>query len=241
MQISRYTIHIFQVLQLISLPFFIHAQSNREDVLYLKNGSILRGTIATAGKDSLAIVTREQNRFVFHSNEVGNAKQEKKQWVENDYRNRGFGHYTEIGALAATKNRPDNVTTAAFSFQIVNGYRFSSRIFTGIGIAADLYATQTIIPVFASFRGDLLKNGLFIPYYFADGGYGFDITSSTTIFNYQGGPMFATGLGFKIRFSRVAGFHVNLGYRMQKGNTIESGVKKEYTNNRIGLRAGFYL
>jgi hypothetical protein len=157
------------------------------------------------------------------------------------YRNKGFGHYTEIGALAATRNRPDNVTTAAFSFQTVNGYRFSDHLFTGIGAAADLYATQTTIPLFFSVRGNLLKKGLFVPYYFVDAGYGFDITSSTTTVSYKGGTMFAAGLGFKIRFSPVAGFHVNFGYRMQKGATVEFGQQQDYTNNRIALRAGFYL
>lgn len=161
--------------------------------------------------------------------------------VPTSFRVKGFGHYTEIGALAATQNRPDNVTTAAFSFQTVNGYRFGSRLFTGIGIAADLYATQTIIPVFGSIRGNLINKGLFVPYYFVDGGWGFDITSSTTSVRYQGGPMFAAGIGFKIRFSPVAGFHLNFGYRIQKGSTSQFGVTDNYTNNRIALRAGFYL
>lgn len=157
------------------------------------------------------------------------------------YREKGFGHYTEIGALAATRNRPDNVTTAAFSFQTVNGYRFSNRLFTGVGVAADLYATQTIIPVFASVRTNLLDKGIFIPYLFADAGYGFDITTSTTDLQYKGGVMFATGIGFKIRFSAVAGFHLNMGYRVQKGSAGPAGHLDPYTNQRIALRAGFYL
>ena len=154
---------------------------------------------------------------------------------------KGFGHYTEIGALAATRNRPDNVTTAAFTFQTVNGYRFSPFVFTGIGIAADLYATQTIVPVFASVRGDFITKGRFVPYYFADGGYGVDITSSTTNVSYKSGAMFAAGIGFKIPLVNGAGFHVNFGYRLQKGATIVSGVRDNYSNNRIAMRAGFYL
>jgi hypothetical protein len=155
--------------------------------------------------------------------------------------NKGFGHYTEIGALAATKNRPDNVTTAAFTFQTVNGYKFSPYLFTGIGIAADLYATQTIVPLFASVRGDLVKEVKFVPFYFLDGGYGIDITSSTTTISYKSGPMFAAGLGFKIPINNGPGFLVSFGYRLQKGATIESGIRNNYNNNRIALRAGFYL
>lgn len=154
---------------------------------------------------------------------------------------RGFGHYTEVGALAATKNRPDNVTTAAFSFQTVNGYTFNRWLFTGIGVAADLYATQTNIPVFASLRGNFAKEGRFIPFYFVDGGYGIDITSSTTDISYKGGAMFAGGIGFKIPVNNGTGFMVSFGYRMQKGSTTQLGIKQDYSNNRIAMRAGFYL
>jgi hypothetical protein len=221
----------------------LHAQSasKEEDVMYLKNGWILRGSVSSSGGDSICIITGDRNRYIFANGEVDHVSHEKKKWTEGNYRNNGFGHFTEIGALAATKNRPDNVTTAAFSFQTVNGFRFSERLFTGLGIAADLYATQTTIPLFASIRGDLLTRGLFVPYYFVDGGYGFDITSSTTEISYKSGPMFAAGIGFKVRFSNVSGFHVNFGYRMQKGATIESGIQNNYTNNRIAMRAGFYL
>lgn len=152
-----------------------------------------------------------------------------------------FGHYTEIGALAATRNRPDNVTTAAFSFQTVNGYKFNPRFFTGIGVAADLYATQTIIPVFVSIRSDFLTHGAFIPFGFVDGGYGIDITSSSTDISYKSGAMFAAGIGFKIPVKESAGFLVSFGYRLQKGATVQSGVRNNYDNNRIALRAGFSL
>ena len=228
-------------LQLLFQSLYAQPGSNSEDVLYLKNGWILRGTITKMRNDSIAIISIDRNRYVFSGSEVDHISIEKKIWADGHYRNHGFGHFTEIGALAAAKNRPDNVTTAAFSFQTVNGYRFGPRLFTGLGIAADLYATQTTIPLFASIRGDLTTSGIFIPYYFLDGGYGFDITSSTTTISYKSGPMFAAGIGFKIRFSRVAGFHVNFGYRMQKGATVESGIQNNYTNNRIALRAGFYL
>jgi hypothetical protein len=221
----------------------LHAQSrsNEEDVLYLKNGWVLRGIVSKSSGDSISIITGDRNRYIFPGTDVDHIAHEKKKRTEGNYRNHGFGHFTEVGALAATKNRPDNVTTAAFSFQTVNGFRFGPRLFTGLGIAADLYATQTTIPLFASIRGDMLTKGLFVPYYFVDGGYGFDITSSTTTISYKSGPMFAAGIGFKIRFSNTAGFHVNFGYRMQKGATVESGIQTNYTNNRIALRAGFYL
>ncbi len=153
---------------------------------------------------------------------------------------RKFGHYTEIGALATTRTTPDNVTTAAFSFQMVNGYRFSRRLFAGMGIGADLFATETIIPLFASFRGDILKKGEFIPYYFIDFGYGFNATRNEDI-DYRGGIAAAGGIGFKINLIHNKGFLVSFGYRFQQASLVRDNIFENRDYNRLALRAGFYL
>lgn len=229
---------IKRILLLLVLPF-VSSVSNaqldgKQGQVFLKNKWILKGQIARTTSDSIIVQLNTDQRFVFPLNEVDSIVYLK----EMSYR---FGHYTEIGALAATRNRPDNVTTAAFSFQIVNGYHFRKRYFVGLGIAADLYATQTIIPVFTSFRSDLAGTSKLIPYYFVDMGYGTDITNSTIGIRYTGGLMFASGLGFKIPLGAQAGFHINIGYRLQKGKIIISDHTGGYTNHRIALRAGFYL
>jgi len=151
-----------------------------------------------------------------------------------------FGHYTEIGALATTRTTPDNVTTAAFSFQMVNGYRFSRWIFTGIGVGADLFATETILPVFASVRGDILAKGDFIPYYFVDAGYGFNVTTNERL-SYSGGFAFAAGIGFKIQIINQKGFLVSFGYRYQQASFKENNIETQRDYSRLALRAGFYL
>ena len=153
---------------------------------------------------------------------------------------RRFGHYTEIGALATTQTTPDNVTTAAFSFQTVNGYRFSPLIFAGVGVGVDLFATETLMPIFGSVRGDLLKKGDFIPYYFADFGYGLNLTSNPDI-RYKGGAAFAAGVGFKINLISEKGFLVSFGYRFQEASQTRAGVQTNRDYNRLALRAGFYL
>lgn len=153
---------------------------------------------------------------------------------------RRFGHFTEIGALATTRTTPDNVTTAAFSFQMVNGYRFSRRLFTGVGVGADLFATETIIPLFGSVRGDIIRSGDFIPFYFADFGYGFNATRNERI-TYEGGLSAAIGIGFKINLINEKGFLVSFGYRYQQASLQQNGVVENRDYRRLALRAGFYL
>ena len=153
---------------------------------------------------------------------------------------RRFGHFTEIGALATTQTSPDNVTTAAFSFQMVNGYRFSRRLFAGLGVGADLFATETILPVFGSLRGDILKKGDFIPYYFVDLGYGFNGTRNESI-TYKGGLAAAAGIGFKINLVNDKGFLVSFGYRFQEASRTMGSMEERRNYQRLALRAGFYL
>lgn len=207
-------------------------------VLYLKNGWILRGKTVIQSDSTIAITTNDGNRFVFNKNEMDSLRVAAS-WFGNEQT--GFAHYTEIGALAATKNRPDNVTTAAFSFQTVNGYRFSKHFFSGIGIGIDIYATETYVPIFGSFRGNLLRNAGFMPFYFADMGYGWNITASANNINYQGGLLFAAGLGFKRAFNESSGFYISAGYRLQQGAIITNNVKQTISNDRIAIRAGFYF
>ena len=62
---------LFMLLLLISINTFVFAQDNFQDVVYLKNGSIIHGMIVeqVPGK-SLKIETKDKNVFVFQLEEV---------------------------------------------------------------------------------------------------------------------------------------------------------------------------
>jgi hypothetical protein len=219
---------------------FLQAQTPVQiGTLKLRNGWEMHGRFTTLPDGRLEWSSPRGERLTIPKTEVDtllldNSGKVSHQW----YR---FGHYTEIGALATTKNRPDNVTTAAFSFQVVNGYRFRPGWFVGIGIGLDLYATQTTLPVFASLRTDILPRKELTPYLFLDAGQGFDITTGNSSISYKGGALFAAGAGLKVHVSPRTAFHVQAGYRLQKGSTVENGVERGYNNQRISLRAGFAL
>jgi len=218
------------------------AQSSKtEDVLYLKNQWVIRGKILEQNNNSIKIQSHEGNIFVFPAGDIEKISQEKI-WGNFVYKDHGFANFTELGPLIAGKTTIDGVTTAAFSFQTVNGYKFCQYAMAGIGIGADLYATQTVLPVFASFRGDLSKTGSVIPFYFADGGYGINITQNS--YNgtaFKGGIMYAAGFGIKIPFNRNAGFLLSFGYRYQKTSYTYNNTATDVTYNRLAVRAGFFL
>jgi hypothetical protein len=224
---------------------FAFAQKPQDDVLYVKNGWILRGKLLSQPADSLVkIQTYDQNTFVFQRNEISDIRREPTlRNINIRYRKKGFAHYTELGALASRNTTSNQTTTSAFTFHTVNGYKFNPYLFTGLGAGVDLYATQTFMPVFASIRGDLYHKTNLVPYYYVDGGYGFNATANTDeTIRFLGGLHFATGLGLKILFNNNTAFLLSAGYYLQETATErkqggEGRNKQNY--ERVAIRAGF--
>ncbi|MEP6464855.1 MAG: hypothetical protein ABJB05_01055 [Parafilimonas sp.] len=234
-------IKIYVLLLLFFMSIKTASAQSQDDVIYLKNQNIIRGTILTKNDSVCKIQTRDGSIYNYNLNEVENITREKayKNFI---YKKTGFTNYTELGALAAGKTSINGVTTAAFSFQTVNGYKFNQFAMVGAGVGADLYATQTVVPLFLSFRGDIAISGGVIPFYFADAGYGINITQkSAAADNFKGGLLYAAGLGLKIPFNKSAGVMLSLGYRYQKTTYNITNNPTEILYKRLAIRAGFFL
>ena len=223
------------------------AQGPTEQVLYLKNGWVLRGQLISAPTaDPIRLQTADRNEFAFRQAEVDSLRQRPLPPARNlavAYKARGFGHFTELGALAG-RNTSSSVNTSAFSFQTVNGYKFNQWVFAGLGVGADLYATQSLMPVFASLRGDFTRRGTLLPFYFLDAGYGFNITGRDNTLSqpvtYEGGSLWAAGVGMKVLFNNNTGFLLSLAYRTQRTTlTREAAAPERVVFERIAVRAGF--
>ncbi|KAB7728728.1 hypothetical protein F5984_18030 [Rudanella paleaurantiibacter] len=212
------------------------------DVLLLRNGWVLRGQILSALSDSsVTLETRDGNRFVFPQTNVLSIRHEKAPAA----RSRGYGLFVELGPLAARNTTAQAVTTAAITFHVINGFRFSRWLYAGLGTGVDLYATQTFVPFFASVRGDLSgpsqRQGP-IPFYFVDGGYGFNATvNDTPGLNYIGGAYTSAGLGLRFPFVRNTSFLLSGGYYLQRSIIEQPGRSSRQSSdfNRVAIRAGF--
>ena len=189
----------------------------------------------------IKLETYDRNVFVVQLSDIQETKQEeslKKPTIL--YKEKGYVHYTELGPLAGSNRASNGVTTSAFSFQTVNGYKFNQYLFTGVGIGADLYAVQTFVPIVLSIRGDLTKRGSKIPFYFVEGGYSLNATSNDVDgIKYQGGNTLAVGLGLKILFQENTGFVIGAGYRFQRSELLEKGKIIIEDFDRLTLRIGF--
>lgn len=221
----------------ISPPSF--CQDRKEVRLYLKNGSVVRGQLL---EDSVRfkIQTYDKSIWVFPKADVDSVIAGKADNPSLSYKKKGFVHYTELGPLAMSNRASNGVTTSAFSFQTTNGYKFNQWLYTGIGVGADLYAVQTFVPVVISVRGDFTSKGSKIPFYFLEGGYGFNATSNDVdSVRFGGGATAAAGIGLKILFNGNTGFTIAAGYRFQRSSVKQLGEAKLEDFNRLTLRAGF--
>jgi hypothetical protein len=237
----------FLILSLLVLcAFSSPAQQPAEDVLYLKNGWVLRGRLLSApGAPTVKLQTADRSVFVFARADVDSLRQEAMPAAGNvqNYKRRGFAHFTELGALAG-RNTSSSTNTSAFSFQTVNGFKFNQWLYTGLGVGVDLYATQSLLPLFGSVRGDFLSRGTLIPFYFVDAGYGINITGEDDTLvqpiTYSGGGLFASGVGLKVLFSNSTSFLISVGYRSQRTTLSRPNTPEEpVTFQRIAVRAGF--
>lgn len=232
--------------KIITLIFYLltinaFAQKINNDVLYLKNGSIYRGKIIEKNQQIVKLETCEKNIYAVQMTDIQEIKSEetlKKSAIS--YKEKGYIHYTELGPLAGSNRASNGVTTSAFSFQTVNGYKFNQYLFTGIGIGADLYAVQTFVPIVLSVRGDFTKKGDKIPFYFLDGGYSLNATSNDVDgIKYKGGNTLAVGLGLKILFNENTGFVIGAGYRFQRSELVGKTKTTIEDFDRLTLRIGF--
>jgi len=100
---------------------------------------------------------------------------------------------------------------------------------------------QTFVPVVLSIRGDFTDKSSKIPFYFLEGGYGFNATSNDVdSVRFDGGdPTFSAGIGLKILFSGNTGFTIAAGYRFQRSSVTQASLEKLEDFNRLTLRAGF--
>ena len=191
---------IIPVLLLLSAAGPARAQQAIEQVLYLKNGWVLRGRLLSPpAADPVRLATADRNEFVFRRAEIDSLRERPAppaRVLGVAYKARGFGHFTELGALAG-RNTSRSVNTSAFSFQTVNGYKFGQWVFVGLGMGADLYATQSLVPLFASVHGDFTRRGTLLPFYSLDVGYGINITGRDNApaqpVTYRGGTLWAAG------------------------------------------------
>ncbi len=222
---------LLSLLCLIALSSMVFAQNNLEDVIYLKNGSIIRGTIIEQiPNTSIKIQTSDKNIFNFNLSEIEKFTKEepvkKSQESQNIFKQTGFQNNTEFGILVGMGNinsysllgttTPNDVT--AYSLSTINGWLINPNVFVGIGIGIEKlpidYFIDYCLPLFLDTRYFILKKKV-TPFFYSDMGYSWGWNSGSSSSDWAG-IMVSAGAGVSYRFIKSSSLSISVGYKLQQ-------------------------
>jgi len=147
------------------------------------------------------------------------------------YKERGFENITGVCFIFSEGH-------SALAVNTINGYRPNPNFFIGVGFGLELYNDSYLLPIYIDSRVNFIK-GKFSPFIYFDTGYAFGKTESLDTM-IQLGPLFNTGLGFKINVQGEVSICISVGYKYQmvkfhKDLYLLDGTYTEYNNNDYNM------
>lgn len=224
----------------------LFAQSETEDVVYLKNGSVIRGKITppdplkgetTSSKIKVELLGG--SLFVFDESEIDSIKKEnvrktKLERIKKDYyrKDRGYRNITQLGLIYGVNLKEDNdpydyynnnKDDLGLSVHTINGYQFWPYLYVGAGVGIDRFISykQTFSPFYVRVSSEFLKRKV-TPFVFADGGYAVmwkQRSNDYQSFENKGGAYASAGGGIRIYTRSRASVMLSAAYRMNRSET----------------------
>lgn len=236
-EVFHYSILCLLVSLFLTLPVTAMT-TDTEDVIYFKNGAILRGEIIERnGDESLKIETNCRNVVVVRLEEVEEIRRENIP-VARYYKTSGYVNQTGLDLL------PGNEVTSV-RFQMVNGYQFTPRFSAGLGVGYTTYNDPlSLVPVFLDLRFKLFKANT-TSYIFFKGGYNFTAHTDDAVLieGKRGGYTINPGVGLHFDTSGDHGWYINVGYNIDKFGFDQQGwggqtVINDHTFKRVNFGLG---
>lgn len=193
----------------------VSAQTTYQEVVYLKNGSIIRGTIIEqVPNQSIKIETGDGSVFVFTMDEIekmtkeavappssSNVSEVSTLSLAHPDNERKFEHYLEGGFAY-----DGYLTFSSFGHYLLN-YRLLDRVSAGVGLGINYDSSEGVaIPIFANVKAYAL-NGTFSPGLSLIGGYQIGLGGYSA-------ALLEAAVGIRVLGSSY-GWTFDLGYRSQ--------------------------
>ncbi len=153
-------IFLLIIFSVAALPSFVNAQANYEDVVYLKNGSIIHGTIIEqVPNESIKIKTADGNIFVYKMDEISKlTKEEKTSTTPARHRGRdakdtatrkqhGYTNITELN-FATDAGSSGSTTTTNSSGAIIGSSNFGG-ITDNVSLGLTTINGYLVLPYFS--------------------------------------------------------------------------------------------
>lgn len=243
---------LLAVLWLSGVMSVAMAQRGMIDVVYLKNGSMIRGVIVEqVPGESIKIETAEGNLFVYRLDEINKMTREEaygysrrrsapQQAGASSRRTAslrpeaywGYGGITEAGYAIGVGRMEGGAATLS----VINGYQMGNYFYAGLGVGVN-YTTSAgsvLMPVFAHFRSRPLSTKV-SPYA------AFSVGYSVALSNANGGLYYEPSLGVSFRLRGRQSLTFGVGYMVSQGRYWDWGNYEKFTLSlgAVSLRVGF--
>jgi hypothetical protein len=201
-----------------------------QDVIYLNNGTFLRGRIIEQVPEQfLRIIVAEKDTLLIAANEIKLMKKERTPGSPNpNYEDGikvwGFTNITEFTVgLGQTegKDRFKDLSTGETTFQLstINGYTLSPYITLGLGTGFEFWTNRSFVPFFFDLRTNLFRKEN-TPFAYVDAGYSLGWINGELGASF-GGALVGLGVGGKFGFGKKAAIIFSLSYCFQQINQWE--------------------
>lgn len=222
-------------------------QSDSQDAVYLRNGSIIRGKLLenvvgkyvrmeTVGRNVLVIPEGDVERLV--PDEPVPVKE------RTDPKPYGYSALADLGFMGGKQN--------TMSLMLINGYQFKNHLSAGAGFGIEKFDEQ-VIPVFGDVRYNFLKGNI-TPFVYLQAGYSWPLGKSTKgdLTEVKGGALINPGIGLRMNFTTHNALIFSLGWRYQEIRSHyeyyyyggpyplnDNGYDRTDFYHRIAVRVGF--
>lgn len=226
---------------LLSISTYVAAQ-NYTEVVYLKNGSVIKGVIIEQVPNvSLKIKTSDGSLIICQMNDVEKITKEER--YTRDYRKdannrkaarntlKGYKGFIDFGYIADLSDYDANKVEISTS----HGYQFNNYFYLGGGVAADFYTDADLIavPIFVDFRANFINKKV-TP--FADIKTGYSVGDVEGLY-------VSTGIGVRFSLKGKKALNLKLEYNYQQYDYYYSGYYINYDDTAdlegLGFKVGF--
>ena len=209
---------------------FLSAQTQYQDVVYLKNGSIIKGMIVEeVPNKTYTVNTTDGSVIVVNISDIAKLRKEPKEGSPEEKTvkkentgnsmilDKGYETNIEAGYGAKTGRYGLDVAKLAFAGM----YRFNKNLSAGAGLGMRYYTWEnggnsTLLPLFLNGRYRFTDKSI-APYISMAAGFSWDASNSFD----DAGFLYNPTIGVEINKNKDFMFHIGLGYEMQQMKFLE--------------------
>ena len=237
---------LFLLCFLWSIFIFAQHELNQQYLVYLYDGSFLKGELV--GEDQQSIQLKMINGEVLNLPltlvQKISANNKNQVFLKNGITIQESGPYHIIsgGILLGQEAGFSDGYAMGVSLSYIYGHQFNQYAALGAGISLDSY-DKSFIPIYLDFRGYILHRATSL-FYSVDAGYSFafdQFKKNKDDNPYKGGMMINPGLGLRFAGKQNYSFLMGIGYRFQfaKRKNTWSEFTDEIIYKRLTLNMGF--